>query len=108
MAGDERGGVAGHDVGVLVGLDTDAVNVVSEGVQRLAGPNNMGVLIITHHDRLLQYNVPQFTHVMLSGRIVETGDAELAQELHSKGYAGVRERHPDAAAEQQEIETVSA
>ena len=89
------------------GLDTDAVNVVSEGVQRLAGPNNMGVLIITHHDRLLQYNVPQFTHVMLGGRIVETGDAELAHELHSKGYAGVRERHPEAAAEQQQIETVA-
>ncbi len=89
------------------GLDTDAVNVVSEGVQRLAGPNNMGVLIITHHDRLLQYNIPQFTHVMLGGRIVETGDAELAHELHSKGYAGVRERHPDAAAEQQQIETVA-
>ena len=89
------------------GLDTDAVNVVSEGVKRLAGPNNMGVLIITHHDRLLQYNVPQFTHVMLGGRIVETGDAELAHELHSKGYTDVRERHPDAAAEQEEVESVA-
>lgn len=91
------------------GLDTDAVNVVSEGVQRLAGPNNMGVLIITHHDRLLQYNVPEFTHVMLGGRIVETGGAELAQELHNQGYAGVRERHPEAAAEQEaQQETVAA
>ena len=85
------------------GLDTDAVNVVSEGVKRLAGPNNMGVLIITHHERLLQYNVPQFTHVMLGGRIVETGGADLAQELHSEGYTKVRERHPDADREQQEI-----
>lgn len=87
------------------GLDTDAVNVVSEGVQRLSTENDMGVLIITHHDRLLQYNVPQYTHVMLGGRIVETGGKELAQELHDAGYIKVRERHPDAAAEQQEVET---
>ena len=84
------------------GLDTDAVNVVSEGVKRLAGANAMGVLIITHHERLLQYNVPAKTHVMLAGRIVETGGAELAHELHTDGYAGIRERHPDAAAEERE------
>ncbi len=83
------------------GLDSDAVRVVSEGVKRLAGPQ-MGVMIITHHERLLEYNVPQFTHVMLGGRIVETGDAALAHELHEHGYAGVRERHPDAAAEQEQ------
>ncbi len=82
------------------GLDSDAVRVVSEGLQKLAGPE-MGVLIITHHDRLLEYNIPQFTHVMLAGRIVETGDAELAKELHNSGYTGVRERHPDEAAEEQ-------
>jgi Fe-S cluster assembly ATP-binding protein len=83
------------------GLDTDAVNVVSEGVSKLAG-DDMGVMIITHHDRLLEYNVPQYTHVMLAGRIVETGDAELARELHSQGYTGIRERHPEAAAEERE------
>lgn len=88
------------------GLDTDAVNVVSEGINRLTGPD-MGVLIITHHERLLEFNRPQFTHVMLAGRIVETGDAELARELHSKGYAGVRERHPDVAAEEQVEEAVA-
>lgn len=82
------------------GLDSDAVRVVSEGLQKLAGPE-MGVLIITHHDRLLEYNIPQFTHVMLAGRIVETGDAELAKELHNNGYAGIRERHPEEAAEEQ-------
>jgi Fe-S cluster assembly ATP-binding protein len=83
------------------GLDTDAVNVVSEGVQKLSSANQMGVLIITHHERLLQFNIPSQTHVMLAGRIVETGDASLAHELHSQGYAGVRERHPDAAAEEE-------
>lgn len=83
------------------GLDSDAVRVVSQGLQRLTGPQ-MGVLIITHHERLLEYNVPQFTHVMLAGRIVETGGPELAHELHNHGYAGVRERHPLEAAEEQE------
>ena len=72
------------------GLDSDAVKVVSEGVNRLAG-HDMGVLII---------NRPHYTHVMLGGRIVETGDAQLAHELHAHGYATVRERHPEAAAEQ--------
>lgn len=81
------------------GLDSDAVRVVSESLQKLSGPH-MGVLIITHHERLLEFNVPQFTHVMLAGRIVESGDAALAHELHAHGYAGVRERHPDAAAEE--------
>jgi Fe-S cluster assembly ATP-binding protein len=82
------------------GLDSDAVRVVSEGLAKLSG-DHMGVLIITHHERLLEYNIPQFTHVMLAGRIVETGDAGLAHELHENGYAGVRQRHPDAAAEEE-------
>jgi Fe-S cluster assembly ATP-binding protein len=82
------------------GLDSDAVKVVSEGVNRLAGPE-MGVLIITHHERLLEFNIPHYTHVMLAGRIVETGDAQLAHELHANGYAAVRERHPEAAQEEE-------
>ncbi len=82
------------------GLDSDAVRVVSEGLKQLSGPH-MGSLIITHHERLLEYNIPQYTHVMLAGRIVETGDASLAHELHANGYAGVRERHPEAAAEEE-------
>ncbi|QDT99101.1 Fe-S cluster assembly ATPase SufC [Gimesia aquarii] len=81
------------------GLDSDAVKVVSEGLSRLSGPE-MGVLIITHHERLLEFNQPQFTHVMLAGRVVETGDAQLAAELHEHGYSSVRERHPEAAAEE--------
>lgn len=82
------------------GLDSDAVRVVSEGLRKLSGPH-MGALIITHHERLLEYNIPHFTHVMLAGRIVETGDAALAHDLHANGYAGIRERHPEAAAEEQ-------
>jgi Fe-S cluster assembly ATP-binding protein len=82
------------------GLDSDAVRVVSEGLRKLSGPE-MGVLIITHHERLLEYNVPQYTHVMLAGKIVETGDAALAHELHNHGYAQVRERHPVEAAEEE-------
>jgi len=89
------------------GLDSDAVRVVSEGLRKLSGPE-MGVLIITHHERLLEYNVPQFTHVMLAGRIVETGDAALAHELHNKGYAAIRERHPNEAAEEQERQRAAA
>lgn len=83
------------------GLDSDAVRVVSEGLKKLSGPQ-MGSLIITHHERLLEYNIPQFTHVMLAGRIVETGDAALAHELHNHGYAAIRERHPTEAAEEQQ------
>ena len=89
------------------GLDSDAVRIVGEGVKRLAGPE-MGVLIITHHKRLLEYNPPDFTHVMLAGRIVETGDTALAQELHAHGYAAVRERHPEAVAEEQSESELAA
>lgn len=89
------------------GLDSDAVRVVSEGLAKLSGPE-MGVLIITHHERLLEYNPPKFTHVMLGGRIVETGDASLAEDLHNNGYASVRERHPEAAADNARAEEATA
>ena len=88
------------------GLDSDAVRVVSEGLAKLSGPQ-MGVLIITHHERLLEYNPPKYTHVMLGGRIVETGDASLAEDLHNNGYAGVRERHPEAAADNAKAEAAA-
>jgi Fe-S cluster assembly ATP-binding protein len=84
------------------GLDSDAVRAVSEGLNKLHGPH-MGVLIITHHERLLEFNKPSFTHVMLAGKIVETGDASLAHDLHANGYAAVRERHPTEAAEEQAV-----
>lgn len=88
------------------GLDSDAVRFVSEGLTKLTGPE-MGVIIITHHERLLQYNTPQFAHVMMGGQIVETGDASLAEEIHSEGYAAIRERHPEAAADQEQVEAVT-
>ncbi len=84
------------------GLDSDAVRFVSEAISRLSGPD-MAIIIITHHERLLEFNKPQQTHVMLAGRIVEHGDARLAHELHDQGYAGVRSRHPDAAAEEEAL-----
>lgn len=95
------------------GLDSDAVKVVSEGLAKLTGPDT-GVLIITHHERLLEFNQPHYTHVMLAGRIVETGDASLANDLHANGYATVRERHPDVAAlestlqDEQQTDTATA
>lgn len=88
------------------GLDSDAVRVVSEGLAKLAGPQ-MGVLIITHHERLLEFNPPQFTHVMLGGRIVEVGDAALAHDLHANGYATVRARHPEAETENAKVEAAA-
>jgi len=88
------------------GLDSDAVRVVSEGVNRLSG-DSMGILIITHHERLLEFNRPHYTHVMLAGKIVETGDASLAHDLHANGYAAVRQRHPEVAAEEVQEEAVA-
>ena len=59
----------------------------------------MGLLIITHHDKLLEHNPPDVTHVMLGGRIVETGGVDLANELHKQGYDRIRASHPDAEAD---------
>jgi len=78
------------------GLDIDALRVVSEGVNALAGPE-MGVLLITHYQRLLNYIKPDFVHIMMDGRIVEEGGPELAHELEAKGYEEMRAEH--AAAE---------
>ncbi len=78
------------------GLDIDALRSVSEGVNRLAGPE-MGILVITHYQRLLNYIKPQFVHVLLSGRIVESGGPELALALEEKGYDWIRTKHGEAA-----------
>ena len=67
------------------GLDIDALRVVSEGVNVLAGPQ-MGVLIITHYQRILNYVKPDFVHVMVDGQIVASGGAELAHQLEDEGY----------------------
>lgn len=74
------------------GLDIDALRIVADGVNALTGPN-MGALVITHYQRMLNYIKPDYVHVLYSGRIVESGGAELALELEEKGYEWIRERH---------------
>jgi Fe-S cluster assembly ATP-binding protein len=73
------------------GLDIDALRVVSEGVNTLRGPE-LGVLVITHYQRILNYIKPQFVHVMFEGRIVESGGPELALKLEDAGYDWIREQ----------------
>jgi len=78
------------------GLDIDALRIVSEGVNALSGPD-LGVLVITHYQRLLNYIKPHFVHVMLDGRIVESGGPELALHLEEHGYDWVREKYEEPA-----------
>ena len=73
------------------GLDIDALRIVSEGVNALAGPD-LGILVITHYQRILNYIKPQFVHIMLDGQIVESGGPELAEHLEQHGYQMIRER----------------
>jgi len=73
------------------GLDIDALRVVADGVNALTGPE-MGALVITHYQRLLNYIKPDFVHVMIDGRIVESGGPELALSLEEHGYDWIRER----------------
>jgi len=72
------------------GLDIDALRIVSDGVNLHAGPN-MGVLVITHYQRLLNYIKPHVVHIMVDGRIVTSGGPELALKLEEQGYDWVRE-----------------
>ena len=72
------------------GLDIDALKIVSEGVNALSGPD-LGVLVITHYNRILNYIKPHRVHVMIDGRIVTSGGANLAQQLEARGYDWVRE-----------------
>jgi Fe-S cluster assembly ATP-binding protein len=74
------------------GLDVDALRVVSEGVNRYAKETRGGVLLITHYTRILRYIEPQFVHVFLGGRIVESGGPELADELDANGYERFTEK----------------
>jgi Fe-S cluster assembly ATP-binding protein len=74
------------------GLDIDALRIVASGVNALAGPD-LGVLIITHYQRILNYIKPDHVHVMLDGRIVESGGADLAEHLEERGYDWVREKY---------------
>jgi Fe-S cluster assembly ATP-binding protein len=79
------------------GLDIDAIRIVSEGVNAVKGPN-MGVMVITHYQRILNYIKPDFVHIMFNGRIVESGDQELSLLLEDEGYDWVREKYGMAEA----------
>lgn len=78
------------------GLDIDALKVVSNGVNKLRRSNN-AQLLITHYQRLLNYIVPDFVHVLVDGRIVKTGDKQLALELEERGYDWITAKQPVAA-----------
>jgi len=73
------------------GLDIDALRIVSEGVNTLRGPG-LGVLVITHYQRILNYIKPEYVHIMLGGRIVESGGPDLALHLEEHGYDWIREK----------------
>ncbi len=77
------------------GLDIDALRIVSEGVSALQGPD-LGVLVITHYQRILNYIKPQFVHVMFEGQIVENGGPDLALRLEESGYDWIREKYSPA------------
>jgi Fe-S cluster assembly ATP-binding protein len=76
------------------GLDIDALRIVAEGVNALSG-SDLGVLVITHYQRLLNYIKPHFVHIMLDGRIVESGGPDLALHLEEQGYDWVREKYEE-------------
>ena len=67
------------------GLDIDALRIVADGVNQLKGPG-MGVLVITHYQRLLNYIKPDEVHILVDGKILKSGDASLALEIEEKGY----------------------
>jgi len=71
------------------GLDIDALRIVANGVNKLKRPDNASI-VITHYQRLLEYIVPDFVHVLYDGRIVKTGGKELAMELEEKGYDWIK------------------
>ena len=74
------------------GLDIDALRTVSEGVNALRGPD-LGVVVITHYQRILEYIKPDFVHIMFEGRIVESGGPEMALQLEQQGYDWIREKY---------------
>jgi Fe-S cluster assembly ATP-binding protein len=79
------------------GLDIDALRIVAEGVNALSGPE-IGVMVITHYQRLLNYIKPLFVHIMLGGKIVESGGPDLAMQLEERGYDWVREKYEETPA----------
>jgi Fe-S cluster assembly ATP-binding protein len=79
------------------GLDIDALNTVAAAVNTVAQDTDMGVLIITHYQRILHIVQPQFVHIMFEGRIVKEGGPELVTVLEEKGYGWIREEVAAAA-----------
>src|ERR687894_2383640 len=79
------------------GLDIDALNTVSHGVNTVAGQTGMGALIITHYQRILHLVKPEFVHIMFEGRIVKEGRPELVGELEQRGYGWIRDEVAAAA-----------
>jgi Fe-S cluster assembly ATP-binding protein len=79
------------------GLDIDALNTVAKGVNTIAEGSDMGVLIITHYQRILHMVKPQFVHIMFEGRIVKQGGPELVEQLEQRGYGWIRDEVAAAA-----------
>jgi Fe-S cluster assembly ATP-binding protein len=71
------------------GLDIDALRIVANGVNKMRSPEN-ATIVITHYQRLLEYIVPDFVHVLYKGRIVKSGDGSLARELEQHGYEWIK------------------
>ena len=72
------------------GLDIDALKIVSDAVNKMSGPD-LGILLITHYQRILKYVKPEFVHVLMDGKIVKSGSMSLAEELENKGYDWIRD-----------------
>ena len=79
------------------GLDIDALNTVAHGVNTVAKDSDMGVLIITHYQRILHLVKPEFVHIMFDGRIVKEGGPELVEQLEQRGYGWIRDEVAAAA-----------
>lgn len=77
------------------GLDIDALRLVAEGAKRLQQVHHMGVLLITHYQRILNYIMPDRVHILLNGRIVESGGPDLALKLEEHGYDWIRDKHEE-------------
>jgi len=78
------------------GLDIDALRIVANGVNKLKSPDNASI-VITHYQRLLDYIIPDFVHVLYDGRIVKSGGKELAYELEERGYDWIKKEVEEAA-----------
>ncbi|MEX0617154.1 MAG: Fe-S cluster assembly ATPase SufC [Candidatus Woykebacteria bacterium] len=73
------------------GLDVDALKLVAQGIKKTSGPK-IGILLITHYQRILKYIQPDFVHILVDGKVVKSGDHKLAEEIEDKGYARIENR----------------